>query len=133
MKQPTKEQIIAAAKKYPSSQPILAELWPDAFEDNRVFIKIGQLFKREQYEQAVYSVFRDRKSNCVRLLNITNSSFWSENRNIPIYELKDMNAERLTVSEFRRLTGLTDLSQITRLVYNTENNGFTPIPDPNLF
>lgn len=127
MKQPTKEQIIAAAKKYPSSQPILAELWPDAFDDNTPYIKIGQLFKRKQYEQSVYSVFRDRKSNCVRILNITNSSFWSDNKSIPFYELKDPNGEYLTVSEFKRLTELTDLEQITKLGYDATTCGFRPI------
>ena len=114
IKQPTKEQVLKAAQQCPSSKQVLKELWPDAFEDNTPYIKVGQLFLRKQYRHA-YAVIHDEHTRSFRVLNITHSRFWGEDKMLYTNSLKDIEHKYLTVSEFTRLTGYNDLSQFIRL------------------
>lgn len=114
IKQPTKDQVVKAAERCPNARKILEELWPDAFENNTPYIRVGQLFLRKQYGHA-YAVIQDENTECFRVLNITHSRFWNEDKVLYPKSLKDIERKYLTVSEFSTLTGCRDLSQFIKL------------------
>lgn len=98
----TKQNVISAALKYPNSAPVLRELFPDAFVDNRIYSKIGQLFMRASYPNAVYALAKSKGR--VFFWNVTHNKMWDESRAIPVSSLRDPLGNNITVSEFKRLT-----------------------------
>ena len=104
----TKERILAVAEKHIAAKEILKELFPETFEDDTIFCKIGSLFTRKNYPNNIYTVFKWNGE--VRILNITNNSMWKSDHNIKVQSLKDKLGDVLTISEFKKLVGKSDLS-----------------------
>ena len=122
LKHPTAEQVLAAAKNHPNSRLILKELWPEAFESEIPFIKIGQMFKRTDYPKNVYAVVRRPKDYEVRIINISNGDFWD--RSIKYENLKDKTLVDLSIAEFKELSGVVDIDRIKRLTFDTNENAY---------
>lgn len=111
----SKERIIAVAKENPCAAKVLEGLFPEAFEDNTVFCKIGITFKRNKYLKNTYALFKWNGE--VRVLNITQNKMWKPERNLKVSSLKDLEGNTLTVSEFKRLSGYHNL---TEFIFETE-------------
>jgi hypothetical protein len=122
LKQPTREMVLAAAASNPGSKNVLKQLWPEAFKDDRFFMRIGQPFRRSNYPEALYAIVKEKANMRIRVLNITTGDLWSDNKSIPYKDLGDWNVSHVSVSEFKKLTGLEDLNQITLLDYDAKNN-----------
>lgn len=104
----TKERVLEVAKENPCAAKVLEGLFPEAFEDNRVFCTIGSLFKRKSNPNSVYAIFKWNGE--VRILNVTSNYMW-KNLRMSVSSLKDAKGDTLTVSEFKKLTGgMDDLS-----------------------
>lgn len=112
----SKENVLKAAKENPCSRNTLECLFPEAFEDNTKYCRIGIVFKRITYPNNFYSIFKWNGE--VRILNITHNTFWDSSRNLKVRSLKDPNGEYLTVSEFKKLSGKDNLKEYIIL----ENN-----------
>lgn len=78
----TKERVLAAAKTCPKAQQLLESLFPDAFEDNKVFCRINDVLIRKG-TNCFYQVVE--KGNQVALVNLTHNHDW-ENRIPQPYE-----------------------------------------------
>lgn len=122
LKQPTKEMVLAAANNNPGSRSVLKQLWPEAFKDDRDFIKIGQPFRRSNYPHNLYAVVKDKPNLRVRVITISSGDSWSADKSIYYKDLKDPNLFHITVSEFKKLTGFEDLNPITLLEYDAVSN-----------
>ena len=73
---------------------MVRELFAEVFEDEEVFCKIGTVFKW---------------NGEVRILNITENKMWDSKKNLKVSQLRDPNQETLTVTEFKALSGKTNL------------------------
>lgn len=97
-----KDRVIQAASECPESRATLEALFPEAFEEQKVFGKIGVVLKRDKYPNQTYALIKWNGE--VRLLNITSNFFWKE-AIMKVSQLKDPNRETITVGEFLRLVG----------------------------
>lgn len=99
----TKEKVLEAAKNSPLVKSVLETLFPDAFEDNTVFCKLGSVFTRYNYPGNVYCIIKHQ--GIVKIMNITHSTLWTSPNTRVVYvnSLRDSNAKTVTVSEFKRL------------------------------
>lgn len=106
----TKEKILNAVHSNPKLYDSLASLFPEVFEDERTFCKIGSILKREKHPNNVYALFKWNGE--VRLLNITQNTFWKTkgDRALKVNKLKDFNQEVITYLEFKRLIGTQSIS-----------------------
>lgn len=105
----TKEKVLKAAEENPYALRTLKSMFPEAFEDDTVFCKVGSIFRRAEYPENDYVVFKWNGE--VRILNVTQNSMWGSERNLKVSSLKDPEGKTLTVSEFKRLSGKNDLSR----------------------
>lgn len=115
MNQPTKEQVIQAAQKFPNSKHILKELWPEVFVNTERFMNVGQLFFREGYSY-VYAIMRVPQEKAIKIGNISQSRFWNDDKMIKEADMFDINREYITVSEFQKLSGYTLIDHFYPLV-----------------
>jgi hypothetical protein len=115
MQQPTKEQVIQAAQKFPNSKHILKELWPQAFVNNERFMDVGQLFFREGYPH-VYAIMRVPQEKAIKIGNISQSRFWNDPKMIREVDMYDINRNYITVSEFQKLSGYTLINHFYPLI-----------------
>lgn len=97
-----KHRVIQAAIECPESKTTLETLFPEVFEEQKVFSKIGVVLKRDKYPNQTYALIKWNGE--VRLLNITCNFFW-KGAIIKVSQLKDINRETITVGEFLRLVG----------------------------
>lgn len=101
----TAERILDAhAGGSPQIKRVLETLFPEVFEGNKVFCKIGTTFKMKGcfgYDFALFKI-----DETVRILNITDLTPWKGS--LEISELKCL--ESLTSDEFRKLSKFTNLS-----------------------
>lgn len=95
------ENILKAAKGYPEAASVLRTLFPEAFEDETVFCRIGQILKRDNYPNNFYALFKWNGE--VRLLNVSCNKFWNQDRNLTVSQLR--NEDSITVGEFKKLIG----------------------------
>lgn len=86
---------------------MVRELFAEVFEDVEVFCRIGSVFKRRMYPENLYAVFKWNGE--VRILNITGNKMWDSKKNLKVSELRDANQETLTVTEFKALSGMSNL------------------------
>lgn len=93
----SKEKILRVAERDGNTKRILTELFPEAFEDNRTFCKIGSILTSTTHK-SVYAVIK--QDNQVMMLNISCSEFW-KTHTLEVSELK--NPKSLTYSEFSKL------------------------------
>ena len=105
----TSERVQEAAKNTPEARKVLQDLFPEAFEDNTPFCRIGSVFKRKGYPRNFYAVFQWNGE--IRILNVSNNTFWDKERNIKCGRRENPENSYLTVSEFKSLSGRDDLSQ----------------------
>lgn len=105
----TKEKVLEAARNNPQSKKLLTDLFPDAFVDNTVLCQIGSIFFRLDYPDNVYAIMKQEHK--IVVLNISHSAKWTEKKAIRVSDLRDVNQLSITVSEFSKLTGYTDLSK----------------------
>lgn len=105
----TKERVLEVAKKNPYAVKVLKGLFPEAFEDEKIYCRIGSIFIRKEYPDNVYAVFKWNGE--VRVLNVTKNIMWDSKRNLRVETLSDPEGKTLTVSEFRRLVGQYNLSE----------------------
>jgi hypothetical protein len=109
----TRAHVRSAAAKYPNSKPVLMELFPDAFEDNRIYSKIGQLFMRSSYPNAVYALAKS--SGRVFFWNITHNTRWDMSRALPVACLRDPLGNNVTVAEFKQIIGSQDFNDFRKV------------------
>lgn len=102
------EKVKLAAEKDPCAKKVLEILFPEVFEEDNIFCKIGIIFYRREYPKNVYTVFKWNGE--VRILNITHNTMWDTKRNIKISTLK--NPDILTIAEFKKLSGLDNIEGI---------------------
>lgn len=100
-----KDRVIQAASECPESRATLEALFPEAFEEQKVFGKIGAVMKRDKYPNQTYALIKWNGE--VRLLNITSNFFWKD-AIMKVSQLSDPNRETITVGEFLRLNGGRD-------------------------
>lgn len=102
----TIEKIIALSREQPKYYDLLSSLFPQAFEDERVFCKVGSILRRKKHPNDMYALFKWNGE--IRLLNITRNNFWSTEgkNNFKVSKLKDSKGETVTYSEFKTITGL---------------------------
>ena len=97
------ERIKKAAMENPCAKAVLESLFPEVFEEGKPFCKIGCIFKRTEYPDNIYSVFKWNGE--VRILNITHNAFWDQTRNLKVSQLNDPEGQTMTKSEFKKLSG----------------------------
>lgn len=97
----TKDKVLKAAKTNPCAKEVLETLFPEAFEDEKPFVKIGTTFKRRTYKSNEYCLIKHQGEVCI--LNITHGSFWDSKRNLKVRDLKAYNQNYLTIGEFKQL------------------------------
>lgn len=114
----TKEKVLEAARNNPQSKKLLADLFPDAFVDNTVLCQIGSIFFRLDYPDNIYAILK--RGGRIVVLNVSHSALWTEKRAIRVSDLLDVNQLTITVSEFSKLTGYTDLSKF--IISNRHDN-----------
>lgn len=102
----SKKNILKAAKENPHAEKVLKDLFPKVFEEDKPFCKIGSIFERTLYPGNIFTIFK--WNGQVRILNITYNHMW--NLNLNVSELKDPDGKTLTVSEFKKLVGSTNIS-----------------------
>lgn len=120
-----KDKIIQAATKHPEQKGFLETLFPEVFEDQKYFCKIGQLLKRHSYPNSYYAVIKH--AGKLKMLCITNSQFWKneidcvpEKQYVSVNEIKklvDYNFKDLYVYEEPTKT------QKKRVLFYDSNNG----------
>lgn len=115
----TKDNILKAANKSNEYKKLLEELYPEVFEDDKFLCTIGSIFSREEHPKNIYCIIKIQGK--VKILNITQSSFWDEERAIKVEQLKDLNKRNITVGEFKKISGKNDLSRF-RFEYNLSFN-----------
>lgn len=72
------------------------------------FCKIGSLFKRAEYPNNIYALFKHNGK--VMILNITGNAIWDSSRSLDVCKLKDSFGEYLTINEFKKIAGKKDIS-----------------------
>lgn len=97
-----KHRVIQASIECPESKATLEALFPEVFEEQKIFSKIGVVLKRDKYPNQTYALIKCNGE--VRLLNITCNFFWKD-AIMKVSQLKDINRETITVGEFLRLVG----------------------------
>lgn len=103
----SKKNILKATKENPCAEKVLKDLFPKVFEEeDKPFCKIGSIFERTLYPGNIFTIFK--WNGQVRILNITYNHMW--NLNLNVSELKDPNGKTLTISEFKKLVGSTNIS-----------------------
>lgn len=110
----TKERVIKAAEENPQAESTLRSLFPEAFEDNRQYCRIGVIMSRKNHPGNVYALFKWNGE--IRFLNVSNNKFWDtsdSNRNIKVSQLHDFKGETLTYSEFKKLIGANNINDFT--------------------
>lgn len=105
----TNELVLKAAQENPSSRAVLITLFPSVFEDMRVLCEIGSIFFRRDYPNNIYSV--QKRGGILIVLNISHCTVWKAVENIQISDLSDDRQQVITVGEFKRLTGYSDLER----------------------
>lgn len=97
------DRVLQAAKEGGKEvKSTLVTLFPEVFEDELPFIKIGTVLTKKNLNNH-YAVFKWNGE--IRFLNITNNQFWNSDRNLKVSELKDREGIRLTRGEFKSLIG----------------------------
>ncbi len=107
------DRVLLAAKENPESAKLLETLLPEAFEDSKVFCRIGTAFKRDTHPGSIYAVFK--KSGLVRMVDITNNILGAGKYALRVHELKDTDGKTLTVSEFKKLAGYINIDGVKLL------------------
>ena len=102
----SKENILKAAKENSCAEKVLKDLFPKVFEEDKPFCKIGSIFERTLYPGNIFTIFK--WNGQVRILNITYNRMW--NLNLSVSELKDPDGKTLTITEFKKLVGFTNIS-----------------------
>lgn len=105
----TREKVLEAAKQSPAAKKLMMELYPEVFENNTVLCEIGCIFFREKYPHNIYAVMK--QGGQVIIVNITYSAKWDNKKTIPLHQLKDPTQKSITISEFSKLTGYTNMSE----------------------
>ena len=111
-----KSKILEAAQLHPEARPTLETLFPELFENEKPFIKVGSIFLRKGYPDNMYMVAA-RKSGQVIVFNMTYGSVWEPKVdlviNAPFKNDKITHKDNIWLSReaFTKLTGYTDLSQ----------------------
>jgi hypothetical protein len=106
----TIENILNAAKNNPQSEKTLKYLFPKAFESNKPFIKIGQLFIRNGYNNLYVTIVEIRTGN-IRIHNLNTGKGW--NNTISIKGEGRICPITLTIAEFEELTGSVEYTKFT--------------------
>ena len=101
------QEILDMVEKKPMSKEVLEELFPKVFEneefENSKFCRIGSIVRRGKYPNSIYAIVK--VEGYVKLLNITNSQFWKDDRAIKIHDLKDYHGDYITNREFKSIIG----------------------------
>ena len=106
-----KEDVLAAAKANPNLKATLEKLFPTVFEDDKILCNIGCVFTRKGYPENFYAVIKI--DGCVHIININHNTFWAKDRSLIVFNLKDREGKKLTVAEFKALSGKDDISEFT--------------------
>jgi hypothetical protein len=109
-----KERLIEAANESREVAKVLKVLFPEAFINNTNYCLIGSIFKRKSYPHCIYAIVKI--NGFVKVLNITQSTFWNSGYELKISDLQDKEAKRVTVTEFKLLVKehrFTDFELIT--------------------
>jgi len=103
------EMVRKIAEQKPQYREALELLFPQIFDGQKLEWKIGSIIKRQPNPNNYYALFKWNGE--VRLLNVTYNTFWNPQRNLKVHELMDPLKETLTNDEFRKLTGIREISQ----------------------
>jgi len=106
----TAEKVLEVSRMNSMYKHLMVGLFPEVFEDEKPFCKIGSVFTRLNYPDNFYAVVKI--NGYITIMNITYSSFWDEKRKLSIHELSDIKAETLTKGEFKRLCGNERINEI---------------------
>lgn len=97
----TEKKVIETIENHPETKAVFESLFPEIFENKKVFCKIGSILKRDGYPFQTYALFKYNGE--VRLLNVTGNYFW-KNASIKVGYLTDPEGNTITVGEFLKLT-----------------------------
>lgn len=82
-------------------EEILKPLFPEAFEDNKVFCRVGCLLNRIGHDGNLYALVKS--NGAIKLITINGSHEWTSTFPLRVSELR--NQDYLTYSEFQRFMG----------------------------
>lgn len=103
----SKERVLKAAGNNECARKILEDLFPEAFEDEKIVCKIGSLFARRS-TSSIYAVVA--LDDLVTIINVTSNYAWSKERRFRVDSVSHPEEKVLTVGEFKKLSGYDDLS-----------------------
>lgn len=105
----SKSKVLEAANSCPQTKQALKILFPEAFKENKPFIKKGALFLRKSQKGYVYML--TEFNGCLNVKNLTLGTFWNPKA---LYSA-DGFTRPMTEDEFKSMTGYGDLTDFVVL------------------
>ena len=110
----TEDKVLEASKTSKEAKAALEILFPEIFENDLPYIKVGTCFLRKEYRKNIYTIMvrKETDGHRVRIYNITDGSEWGNSiklENLKTYE----DGRTLTKGEFLELVGTKSLDNIS--------------------